>query len=90
MQKQIGLAFLGALSLLFGSYGVWALTLAYHAEPLNEWGGKAGLVPAAWRYASCSRVAAISLFAGSCIRRAEAATAWAGAAAAQLIRGELR
>jgi len=43
MQKQIGLAFLGALSLLFGSYGVWALTLAYHAEPLNEWVGKAGL-----------------------------------------------
>jgi len=28
---------------MFGSYGAWELAFADHAEPLNEWAGKAGL-----------------------------------------------
>lgn len=41
MQDQIGPAFLGVLSLMFGSYGLRVLALAYNAKTLGEWTEKA-------------------------------------------------
>ena len=41
MQDQLGPAFLGVLSLLFGSYGLRELAVAYNVEPLGEWSEKA-------------------------------------------------
>ena len=58
MQDQVGPAFLGALSLIFGGYGVWELALAYRIEPLDEWVAKARLAASSLAlcglFASCS------------------------------------
>ena len=43
MQDQVGPAFLGVLSLVFGGYGARTLALAYRTEPFNEWVGEAAL-----------------------------------------------
>lgn len=43
MHDQLGKVFLGVLSFLCGSYGLWELALAYNAESFEEWAGKAGL-----------------------------------------------
>ena len=43
MQVQIGPAFLCALGLVFGGYGVWELALAYRIKSLHDWVEKAAL-----------------------------------------------
>lgn len=41
LEDQIGPMFLGVLSLLFASYGVRELSLAYRLKSFEEWLGKA-------------------------------------------------
>jgi len=43
MHDQVGPAFLGVLSFLFGTYGLRELALAYNVELFDEWAGKAGV-----------------------------------------------
>ena len=44
--EQIGALVMGVLSVIFGSYGLRGLLIAYRTDPLHEWIEKAGFAVA--------------------------------------------